>query len=133
MILKPRPDRLIDPLTRSVIREVKNAITDLGLDVFLVGATARIILLENVFGLHTGRATRDVDFAFSVENWDQFQAIKDRLTSTSAFEEAGRVAQRLIYEPANEHYKCIVDLIPFGGLENSPNTIAWPPVGLEES
>lgn len=127
MILKPRPDRLIDPLTRSVIREVKNAITDLGLDVFLVGATARIILLENVFGLHTGRATRDVDFAFSVENWDQFQAIKDRLTSTSAFEEAGRVAQRLIYEPANEHYKCIVDLIPFGGLENSPNTIAWPP------
>ena len=127
MILKPKPDRPIDPLTRSVIREVKNAITDLGLDVFLVGATARIILLENVFGLHAGRATRDVDFAFSVENWDQFQAIKDRLTSTSAFEEAGRVAQRLIYEPANEHYKCIVDLIPFGGLENSPNTIAWPP------
>lgn len=127
MILKPRPDRLIDPLTCSVIREVKNAITDLGLDVFLVGATARIILLENVFGLHTGRATRDIDFAFAVENWDQFQAIKDRLTSTSAFEEAGRLAQRLIYEPANERYKCIVDLIPFGGLENNPNTIAWPP------
>ncbi len=52
---------------------------------------------------------------------------KDRLTSTSAFEEAGREAQRLIYEPANEHYKCIVDLIPFGVLENSHNTIAWPP------
>ncbi len=75
MIFKPKPDRLIDPLTRSVIREVKSAVTDLGLDVFLVGATARIILLENVFGLHTGRATRDVDFAFAVENWDQYQAI----------------------------------------------------------
>lgn len=127
MILTPRPDRLIDPLTRSVIREVKNAVTDLGLDAFLVGATARIILLENVFGLHTGRATRDIDFAFAVENWDQFQAIKDRLTSTSVFVEAGRVAQRLIYKPASGNHKFVVDLIPFGGLESNKNTIAWPP------
>ncbi len=127
MILTPRPDRQIDPLTRSVIREVKNAVTDLGLDAFLVGATARIILLENVFGLQTGRATRDIDFAFAVENWDQFQAIKNRLTSASTFEEAGRVAQRLIYKPASGNHRFVVDLIPFGGLESSQNTIAWPP------
>lgn len=127
MVLTPRPDRQVNQITCSVIREVKNAVTGLGLDIFLVGATARIILLENVFGLHTGRATHDIDFAFAVENWDQFQAIKDRLTSTSGFEEVRGEAQRLTCKPANVEHRFVVDLIPFGGLESSRNTIAWPP------
>ena len=127
VILTPRPDRQINQITCWVIREVRNAVTGLGLDIFLVGATARIILLENVFGLHTGRATHDIDFAFAVENWDQFQAIKDRLTSTSGFEEVQGAAQRLICKPASVEHRIVVDLIPFGGLESSRNTIAWPP------
>ncbi|MHB1093530.1 nucleotidyl transferase AbiEii/AbiGii toxin family protein [Thiobacillus sp.] len=127
MVLTPRPDRPVNRITCSVIREVKNAVTGLGLDIFLVGATARIILLENVFGLHTGRATHDIDFAFAVENWDQFQAIKDRLTSTAGFEEVRGEAQRLTCKPAGVEHKFVVDLIPFGGLESSRNTIAWPP------
>lgn len=127
MALAPRADRPIDPLTRLIIRKVKDAAAGLGLEVFLVGATARIILIEHVFGLHTGRATRDIDFAFAVERWEQFQAIKDRLTSTSTFEEAGRVAQRLFYKPDSGDFKYVVDLIPFGGLAGDKNMIAWPP------
>lgn len=127
MVLTPRPDRQVNQITCSVIREVKNAVTNLGVEIFLVGATARIILLENVFGLHTGRATHDIDFAFAVESWDQFQAIKDRLTSTSGFEEMRGEAQRLTCKPANVEHRFVVDLIPFGGLESSRNTIAWPP------
>lgn len=127
VVLTPRPDRQVNQITCSVIRDVKNAVTGLGLDIFLVGATARIILLENVFGLHTGRATHDIDFAFAVENWDQFQAIKDRLTSTSGFEEVRGEVQRLTCKPANVEHRFVVDLIPFGGLESSRNTIAWPP------
>lgn len=127
MALTPRPERPIDSLTLSVMREVSDAATDLGLDTFLVGATARIILLEHVFGLHTGRATRDIDFAFAVESWDQFQSIKQRLTSASRFEAMERVAQRLIYKPTEMNHKFVVDIIPFGGLEVEKNTIAWPP------
>lgn len=126
LVLTPKADRQIDALTCAVIREVKNAGTALGLDPFLVGATARIILLENVFGLYTGRATRDIDFAFALEDWAQFQAIKDRLTTTAPFDEAGGAVQRLIYN-AKSGNGFIVDLIPFGGLQNSRNTIAWPP------
>lgn len=127
MVLTPRPERPIDSLTISVIREVSDAASDLDLEAFLVGATARIILLEHVFGLHTGRATRDMDFAFAVENWDQFQLIKQRLISASSFEEVERVAQRLIYKPKGIKHKFVVDIIPFGGLEGEKNTIAWPP------
>lgn len=127
MALTPLPDRPIDSITLSVIREVKSAAGDLGLETCLVGATARIILLEHVYGLRTGRATRDIDFAFAVEDWAQFQAIKKRLTSTSLFEEAGPVVQRLRYKSAGINQQFVVDLIPFGGIEDNRNIIAWPP------
>lgn len=38
----------------------------------MVGAMARIILLEKVYGLPVSRASRDIDFAVVVENWKYF-------------------------------------------------------------
>lgn len=127
MALIPRPEQPIDPITLSIIREVKREVDNLGLDTYLVGATARIILLEHVYGLHAGRATRDIDFAFAVENWEQFQAIKDSLTATSAFEDAGSVVHRLKYKSPSIAHHFQVDLIPFGGVEDNNKVIAWPP------
>jgi predicted nucleotidyltransferase len=127
MVLAPRAERPIDPITLAVLREIQNASVALGLEAFLVGATARIILLEHVFGLQAERATRDIDFAFAVENWDQFKAIKRYLVTGSGFQEMERVMQRLLYQPKGCRRKFVVDLIPFGGLEVEKNTIAWPP------
>jgi predicted nucleotidyltransferase len=59
--------RPIDGVTLAIIREIQTAADALGHRAMLVGATARIILVEHVFGLPTGRATRDVDFAFAME------------------------------------------------------------------
>jgi len=66
--LSPRTDRPVDPKIVSVIAEIYKASAELGFQLLLVGATARIILLENVFGLNAGRATTDVDFAFALNN-----------------------------------------------------------------
>ncbi|MBI3093615.1 MAG: nucleotidyl transferase AbiEii/AbiGii toxin family protein [Rhodocyclales bacterium] len=122
-----KPDRPVDSLTLMVIDEIQQAATRHGAPVFLVGAVARIILLENVHGLRAGRATSDVDFAFALDDWEQFQKIKTTLLENSRFNASEHVAHRLYFRaPGLEHsYK--VDLIPFGGVETSPNTIAWPP------
>ena len=127
MALTPRPDRPIDPITLSIIRAVVDASTHLGLDAFMVGATARIILLENVFGLHAGRATRDIDFAFAVENWEQFQAIKRYLITHKEYEEDTQAVHRLRYQLPGGDSQYLIDLIPFGGVECEENTITWPP------
>jgi predicted nucleotidyltransferase len=74
--LKPRLDRPVDPLTLKVIGEIQQAADELEVPVFVVGAVARIILLENIHGLNAGRATTDVDFAFAVNHWEQFHALK---------------------------------------------------------
>jgi len=129
-ILRPltlKPDRPVEPIALLVIQEIHKASKALGLPVFLVGAMARIILLENVHGLQPGRATKDVDFAFALDNWDQFTTIKASLRANPNFEESNHVAHRLHFRPEGFEHQYKVDLIPFGGIETSPNTIAWPP------
>lgn len=125
--LRPRADLPVDPITVLVIGEIHKASKVLGFPVFLVGATARIILLGNIYGLKAGSATSDVDFAFALDNWEQFKAIKAFLVSNANFEESINIPHRLLFQLPTLPHKAMVDLIPFGGIETSPNAIAWPP------
>ena len=122
-----KPDRPVDPTALLVMQEIHKASKALGFPVFLVGAMARIILLENILGLKAGRATTDVDFAFALDDWGQFRALKIFLLSNANFEESRHEAHRLLLRLPGSEHKYNVDLIPFGGIETSPNTIAWPP------
>ncbi|MDO8812121.1 MAG: nucleotidyl transferase AbiEii/AbiGii toxin family protein [Gallionella sp.] len=122
-----KPDRPVDPTALLVMQEIHKASKALGFPVFLVGAMARIILLENIFGLNAGRATTDVDFAFALDDWEQFSVLKTFLLANANFEESRHVAHRLLLRLPSTEHKYKVDLIPFGGIETTPNTIVWPP------
>ena len=93
----------------------------------LVGAQAKVILLENIHGLNPGRATSDIDFAFAVESWDQFNKIKQSLIATGKFRELPKEKQRLLYKSSLIEHGFIVDIIPFGAVQDAKNRIAWPP------
>ena len=125
--LTPRPDRPVDPLTLMVIGEIQQAANRLGVPLFVVGAVARIILLENIYGLNAGRTTTDVDFAFALDNWEQFHAIKTVLLENPLFDASEHVAHRLYFRVPDLEHAYKVDLIPFGGVETNQSTIAWPP------
>lgn len=125
--LTPKPDRPVEPLTLSVIGEIYQAAYTLGVPVFVVGAVARIILLENIHGLNAGRATTDVDFAFALDNWAQFDALKTLLLEDTRFSVSAQVAHRVYFRAPGSQHAYKVDLIPFGKVETSPNTIVWPP------
>lgn len=94
-ILKPKLNRPVDPMTLSVIREIDKASKELGFEIFIVGAVARIILLEYVFGLSAGRTTSDIDFAFAAEDWEQFKKIKKYLVEHSNFRESTKQTHKL--------------------------------------
>ena len=125
--LKPRPDRPLDPLSLAVIVEIQQAAETLGMPVFVIGAAARIILLENVHGLHAGRATTDVDIAFAVDDWTQFEQLKAAMLANARFHASERLAHRLHFRAVESAHAYQVDLIPFGGIETNLNMIAWPP------
>lgn len=121
-----RPETPIDPVTIDVMRQVQQCAANMGIGILLVGATARIILLENTYGLTGGRATRDIDFAFAVENWEQFDEFKNHLISTGMFEAHPSISHRVFFQSELVEHKLTVDLLPFGGVEDN-NQIKWPP------
>ncbi len=115
-----RTDRPIENATLALLREVDGVMSALGLPYFVAGAMARDILLTHIFDLGVHRATADVDFAVAVKDWDEFEAAKTALEDRQFVRDTA-LTHRLY---KNEYP---VDIIPFGGVESSEKTIAWPP------
>ena len=122
-----RADRPLDPITVEILREVAAVAEAEGVDHMLVGATARDVLLTHVFGLEVRRATYDIDFAVTVKDWEQFEALRTGLLTRKTFKDGGRVKQRLYYRGEKGDYDYHIDLVPFGAITKGSNEIAWPP------
>lgn len=87
---------------------------------------ARDIVLTNVFGIETGLATQDVDFAVAIANWGQFELVKEKLLETGQFTSSERITHCVYYKNQDGKRGYPVDIIPFGGVEAPPNSIQWP-------
>jgi len=122
-----RHDKPVNPVLLEILATVHAITQELGCDYLLVDATARDMLMTHVFGLDTRRATRDVDFAIALENWDQFQDLKTALIASGTFIPAADKVHLLLYKPAEYGNAFPLDLIPFGGIEQETHWIAWPP------
>jgi predicted nucleotidyltransferase len=88
---------------------------------------ARDVLLGHVFGLNPGRATRDVDVALALADWEQFHQVKEKLIASGGFVAARDIPHRLVFSSDSDAQQCMVDLLPFGGITRTTDTIAWPP------
>jgi predicted nucleotidyltransferase len=71
-----RKDKPLNPVIHAVLTSLRDIGTSFDTEHFLVGATARDMLMTHVFGVDAARATRDVDFAVAVKDWHQFEDIK---------------------------------------------------------
>ena len=121
------PDRPVDPLTLAVLEVVASVAGKLDLPWFVAGAMVRNIVLTGVFGLDSGRATRDIDLAVAVADWEQFVELKRQLLSTGHFQEIKGVPHKLNYKRAADNSGYPFDIIPFGGVEGKSQSITWPP------
>jgi predicted nucleotidyltransferase len=106
----------------NLIRRVVRTAASLNLTrLFIVGAQARDLVLQHMYGLPLRRATNDIDFGVAVETWDEFAWLRDALIN-SGFRPHPHQRQRLLDEE-----EAIVDVVPFGGIERETGVIAWPP------
>jgi predicted nucleotidyltransferase len=105
-----------------LVADVNAKIPNIG--ILLVGAMARDLLLYYAHGIKAARATEDIDLAFAVASWAEFENVRKTLLSSNSFLPHPVGAHKLLYQRHLE-----VDLIPFGGLENADGTITWPPHG----
>jgi predicted nucleotidyltransferase len=102
---------------------------------FIVGATARDLILAKGHNIRPFRATLDIDIGVRVQDWIQYKKLKEGLVGTGEFKET-KEYQRLIF-----HDNLNIDLIPFGPIADEMGNIKWPPdeeivmhiVGFEEA
>jgi len=122
-----RTDRPLKPEILAILDALHTVAAKLGFSYFLVGATARDVLMTHVFGLEVQRATHDVDFAVALEDWRSFDVLKGELLDTGDFAPADGRMHLLRYKPREFNNAFPLDLIPFGGIEHTSHEIAWPP------
>ena len=100
--------------------EIKNIADGLKVDFFVVGATARDILMQHLYNVRAPRMTKDIDIAVCVTDWGEYLALIDALLATDKFIR-GTQKQRYDFEGT------LIDIIPFGDISGRDNTISWPP------
>lgn len=113
--------RFKEPLLTALLSKVADVANELGIPFFVVGATARDLILLHGFGVQTGRATKDIDLGFSVASWSQYTTLKDALVATGDFKPVG-TKQRMHFQESLQ-----VDVLPFGEIVGSDGKIRWQP------
>ncbi|MET0072246.1 MAG: nucleotidyl transferase AbiEii/AbiGii toxin family protein [Candidatus Thiodiazotropha sp.] len=111
----------IDPQLVEVFEVIAGVAAARNIRYFVVGATARDMILGHGHGIAIKRATADIDLGVEVADWEEFNTLKDELAATGQFE-LTRSPQRLIYK-----HDLPVDIVPFGPLEHANKEISWPP------
>lgn len=114
--------RKLDQISKDLLIAVDSTATARGITYTVVGAFARDVVLGLCFGINTGEATRDIDFALMMEDWAQFDDLRSRLVAQPGFVEHKDSPHRLMFRGVKQ-----LDIVPFGGIERKPGEIAWPP------
>lgn len=100
-------------------------------DYLLIGATARDLIMESVYGITPKRQTLDIDISLCVGSWETFQKFKDNLKTQGLIENPD-VAHIMTFIPTNaadDKDQIRLDLVPYGAISDENETISWPPNG----
>jgi len=125
----------IESLRLAAIEEIANIAHSEDIPFFIVGATARDLILAKGHNIRPFRATLDIDIGVRVPDWSQYNKLKEGLVETGEFKET-KEYQRLIFQD-----RLNIDLIPFGPIAGKMGNIKWPPdeeivmhiIGFEEA
>ncbi len=112
---------VLEPLAR-VLAAVQRAAGETPF--VLIGAAARDLLLVHAGGIEAQRATEDTDLALAVRSWDEFMRLRSVLLVSEGCVAGGPLHQLWLGDQR-------LDVVPFGGVERSDRTIAWPTESAE--
>lgn len=115
-------ENLNNPLLKDLLKGLNSFFGDINVDFYVIGATARDIILSNLYDLVPDRKTDDLDIAIAISDWSQFQSIEENLPKKEGFAKSKEQKQRFIYK---EIY--VIDIVPFGDVAEDDGNIYWPP------
>lgn len=114
-------EKLGHPLLKKLLGELIPVFEKLKINFYIVGATARDIILE-IHNISPDRRTKDIDFAIAIDNWEEFDNLEKEMLSHANFTKDPKQKQRFFYLNDFE-----IDIVPFGQIADEKDKIFWPP------
>ena len=120
MNLNISSENIRNPLLVDLLRHLTGTFAKTDSDFFVIGATARDIVLQALGNTTARRKTRDLDIAIAVTGWERYDEIKKALTN-EGYEKSADQAQRFYWNGYD------IDIVPFGAVAKADDNIYWPP------
>lgn len=119
MDLKITSEKIANPLLVELLKKLTDSFNRMNREFYVIGATARDIIIRQLIGTTSGRKTRDLDIAIAIPDWSVFDEIKEILVA-DGFKKSLHMHQRFYYGDYE------LDIVPYGVAKDDDN-IYWPP------
>ena len=119
MYLKITSEKIANPLLVELLKKLTDSFNRMGREFYVIGATARDIIIRQLIDTTSGRRTKDLDIAIAIPDWSVFDEIKEVLVA-DGFKKSTDMLQRFYYG----EYE--LDIVPYGVAKDDDN-IYWPP------
>ena len=103
-----------------LLRKLTDSFNKMGREFYVIGATARDIIMQQLLDTESRRRTKDLDIAIAIPDWDTFEQVKQKLIA-DGFEKSTDMQQRFFYG----EYE--LDIVPYGVVAKEDDNIYWPP------
>ena len=113
-------EKIGNPLLIELLRKLTDSFGRMDREFYVIGATARDIIVQQLLDTASTRRTKDLDIAIAIPDWDAFEQIKERLVA-DGFKKSNDMYQRFYYRAYE------VDIVPYGVVAKEDDNIYWPP------
>lgn len=113
-------EKIGNPLLVELLRKLTDSFSKMDKEFYVIGATARDIVMQQLLDTESKRRTRDLDIAIAIPDWDAFEQVKQSLI-VAGFEKSRDMQQRFYYG----EYE--LDIVPYGVVAKDDDNIYWPP------
>lgn len=120
MNLNISSEKIDNPLLIALLRQLDHTFSKIGGTFFIIGATARDIVLRALVDTSVRRKTKDLDIAIAVSDWEKYNLICKALVD-DGFEKSTHQTQRFYYGDYE------IDIVPYGSIAKDDDNIYWPP------
>ncbi len=111
-----------NPVLKELLKKLTDYFQSIGSDFYVIGATARDIILSGIHNQPSARRTVDLDIAIAIKDWEKFEQISKDICEIDGFQKSSIQKQHFLYKLIFK-----LDIVPFGEVAKADNNIYWPP------
>jgi len=86
-------EKIGNPLLIELLKKLVNCFDTIGLPFYIIGATARDIILRHLIDIASQRKTQDLDITIAILDWDKFEEVS-KILVTAGLEKYTNVYER---------------------------------------